>query len=155
MSGCEACLDDVVLYSASWPEHVQQIRELFCRLSAANLTINLAKCEIGKATVTYLGKVVGGGQVHALDAKVSVICRFPPPADHHELCRFLGMVGYYRGFCRNFSSVVAPLTNLLSPKVVYQWSDQCQSTFENAKALLISAPVLAAPDFATPFFFNG
>ena len=108
-------------------------------------------CEFGKATVTYLGRVVGGGQVRPLDAKVSAICNFPAPADRKELRRFLGMVGYYRGFCENFSSVVAPLTDLLSPKVMYQWTEQCQKAFENIKALLISAPVLAAPEFTKPF----
>lgn len=59
LSGCEAHLDDVVLFSSSWTEHLDQIRELFVRLAEANLTINLAKCKFGKATVTYLGKVVG------------------------------------------------------------------------------------------------
>ena len=152
LAGCDAYLDDVVLHSATWPAHRDQIRELFQRLSSARLTINLAKCEFGKATVTYLGHVVGGGQVRPLDAKVSAICDFPAPADRRELRRFLGMVGYYRGFCKNFSAVVAPLTDLLSPKVPFQWTEQCGKVFENVKALLISAPVLAAPDFSTPFF---
>ena len=62
LAGCDAYLDDVVLHSATWPAHRDQIRELFQRLSSARLTINLAKCEFGKATVTYLGHVVGGGQ---------------------------------------------------------------------------------------------
>ena len=152
MPGCEAYLDDVVLFSATWSEHIDQVRELFCRLSAARLTINLAKCDFGKATVTYLGRVVGGGQVRPLDAKVSAICNFPAPADRRELRRFLGMVGYYRSFCKNFSAVVAPLSDLLSPKVLYQWSEQCRKAFENVKALLVSAPVLAAPDFSKLFF---
>ncbi len=59
MSGCEAYLDDIVLYSSSWSEHLNQIKELFSRLAKANLTVNLAKSEFAKATVTYLGKVVG------------------------------------------------------------------------------------------------
>lgn len=63
MTGCEADLDDVVLRSSVWSEHLDQMRELFRHLSAANLTINLAKCEFSKATVTYLGKVVGRGHV--------------------------------------------------------------------------------------------
>lgn len=55
MSGCEAYLDEVVLYSSSWSKHLNQIKDLFSRLAEANLTINLAKSEFGKATVTYLG----------------------------------------------------------------------------------------------------
>ena len=61
------------------------------------------------------------------------------------------MTGYYRGFCKNFSGVVASLTSFASPKVPFQWSEKCQFAFEAAKALLCSAPVLAAPDFVRPF----
>ncbi|KAI7790505.1 hypothetical protein IRJ41_012050 [Triplophysa rosa] len=151
LSGCEAYLDDVVLFSSSWSEHLDQIRELFIRLTNANLTINLAKCDFGKATVNYLGKVVGQGCVRPIDAKVEAISRFPIPATRRELHQYLGMVGYYRGFCRNFESVVAPLTDLLSPKKLFVWSKQCQSAFDNAKALLANSPVLVAPNFQKPF----
>lgn len=61
------------------------------------------------------------------------------------------MVGYYRGFYKNFADVVAPLTNLLSPKKPFEWSQQCRCAFDNAKALLANAPVLRAPNFEKPF----
>lgn len=61
------------------------------------------------------------------------------------------MAGYYRSFCRNFSAVAAPLTNLLSPKVHLQWSDNCQRVFDCVKAVLTNAPVLAALAFEHPF----
>ena len=126
MPGCEAYLDDVVLFSSTWQEHLEQIRELFQRFSSANLTVNLAKCEFGKATVTYLGKVVGRGQVRPVGAKVEAICTFSVPSNRQELRRFLGMVGYYRGFCQNFATVVTPLTNLLSSKVPFHWTEASQ-----------------------------
>lgn len=66
-------------------------------------------------------------------------------------CRFFGMAGYYRNFCKNFSTVANPLTSLLSPSCKFAWSDDCQQAFENIKALLCSAPVLAAPDITKPF----
>lgn len=144
-------LDDVVVYSDTWEEHLQHINALFERLAWACLTVNLAKCEFAKATVTYLGKVVGQGQVKPVRAKVLAIDRFPVPTTRKELSRFLGMVGYYRGFCQNFSTVVAPLTSLLSPKVKFEWSPRCQQAFEAAKTVLCSAPVLAAPQMDQPF----
>ncbi|XP_035235565.1 uncharacterized protein LOC118206694 [Anguilla anguilla] len=151
LPGCEAYLDDLVIYSATWAEHINQMGELFDRLSAANLTVNLAKCEFGQATVMYLGKVVGRGQVHPVDSKVESVLAFPAPKTRRELRRFLGMVGYYRSFCKNFSAVVSPLTDLLSPKTYFTWTDKCQRSFENVKALLVSTPVLSAPDFIRPF----
>nr|XP_033964458.1 uncharacterized protein LOC117465610 [Pseudochaenichthys georgianus] len=154
LAGCAVYLDDVVVYSDTWEEHLQHINALFERLAWACLTVNLAKCEFAKATVTYLGKVVGQGQVKPVRAKVLAIDRFPVPTTRKELSRFLGMVGYYRGFCQNFSTVVAPLTSLLSPKVKFEWSPQCQQAFEAAKTVLCSAPVLAAPQMDQPFILH-
>lgn len=65
--------------------------------------------------------------------------------------RFLDMVGYYRSLCKNFSSVVALLIDLLKAKAKYTWSSRCQEAFESVKALLCSAPVLAAPHLNQPY----
>lgn len=151
LEGCAVYLDDVVVYSDIWAEHIQRIRKLFQRLQDAHLTVNLAKCEFARATVTYLGKVVGQGQVKPVRAKVQAIDSFPPPTSKKELMRFLGMVGYYRNFCQNFSTVVAPLTDLLKAKVQFKWSSACQKAFENIKFLLSTAPVLSAPRLDRPF----
>lgn len=151
VANCEAYLDDVVIYSSSWSQHLAQLEEVFHRLAVANLTLNLAKCEFGQATVTYLGKVVGRGKVCPIAAKVEAIVNFGVPRSRRDLKRFLGMAGYYRSFCKNFASVAAPLTNLLSPKVSFVWTERCQFAFESLKALLANTPVLAAPDFSRPF----
>lgn len=144
VENCEAYLDDVVAYSATWPDHLNTLSVVFRRLREASLTLNLAKCEFGKATVTYLGKQVGQGQVRPLAAKVQAVIDFPVPQSKKALCRFLGMCGYYRGFCKNFSDVVAPLTGLVSPVKNFVWTPACQAAFDSAKALLCCTPVLAA-----------
>ena len=101
------------------------------------------KREFGKATVKYLGHIVGQGQVRPLDEtfKPSEISfphltkrtRFLGMAGYYrnfclnfsEITRFLGMAGYYRNFCLNFSEIAAPLTNLLSKKLKFVWTDDC------------------------------
>ena len=152
---CNVYLDDVVLYSyctpSVWEEHMRSLSMVFDRLAKASLTLTLAKCEFAKATVTYLGKQVGHGQVRPVDAKVAAILAYPEPTTRRELRRFLGMAGYYRCFCKNFSVVVSPLTKLSSPKQPFVWTEECKHAFEGAKSLLCSAPVLAAPDFSRPF----
>lgn len=84
-------------------------------------------------------------------AKVQAVSEYPPPLTKKELMRFLGLVGYYRCFCRIFSTVVAPLTDLLKAKVKFIWSPLCQQAFENVKAILCDSPVLAAPRLDKPF----
>ena len=65
--------------------------------------------------------------------------------------RLLGMAGYYRKFCNNFSVIAEPLTNLLGKKVKYVWSEVCQKSFDQLKAILKSAPVLSASCFNREF----
>lgn len=111
VKNCEAYLDDVVVYSSTWPDHLATLNKIFTRLREASLTVNLSKCEFGKGTVTYLGKQVGQGQVRPVAAKVQAVIDFPVPQTKKELRRFLGMCGYYRGFCRN--SLMWSLLSLL------------------------------------------
>ena len=124
IDGCEGYIDDVVIFSNNWSEHVCKIKRFFQIMREAKLTINLMKSEFGKATVKYLGHIVGQGQVRPLDTKIQTIAKFPVPRT-----RFLGMAGYYRNFCLNFSEIAALLTNLSSKKVKFVWPDDCQIGF--------------------------
>ena len=78
------------------------------------LTINISKSEFGQAQVTYLGHIVGQGEVKPGKGKVEAIANIPRPESKKQLLRFLGMAKYYRRFCPNFSAVAEPLTQLLS-----------------------------------------
>ena len=151
IDGCEGYIDDVVIFSDNWSDHIRQIERFFQIMRDAKLTINLMKSEFGKATVKYLGHIVGQGQVRPLDAKIQTIVKYPIPTSRKELARFLGMAGYYRNFCLNFSDIAAPLTNLLSKKVKFVWTDDCQMAFDKVKLLLQKSPVLKSPDYEKPF----
>ena len=151
IDGCEGYIDDVVIFSDNWSDHIRQIKRFFQIMREAKLTINLMKSEFGKATVKYLGHIVGQGQVRPLDAKIQTIVIYPIPTSRKELARFLGMAGYYRNFCLNFSDIAAPLTNLLSKKVKFVWTDDCQMAFDKVKLLLQKSPVLKSPDYEKPF----
>ncbi|XP_072172595.1 uncharacterized protein [Diadema setosum] len=149
--GCEAYLDDVIVYSHTWEDHLLRVRALFDRLTSANLTVNLRKCEFARAKVVFLGHIVGHGSVKPVEAKVETILNFPRPQSKRELRRFLGMTGYYRKFCHNFADAATPLTNMLRKDSQFEWSDDCQVAFNRLKAMLASSPVLAAPNFDKQF----
>ena len=106
------------------------IRNFIDRLSEATLTINLTKSEFCHANLTFLGHMVGQGKVKPVEAKVEAISDFSVPSGNRLLMRFLGMAGYYRKFCNNFSIIVEPLTNLLGKRVKFIWTDNCQESFE-------------------------
>ena len=118
LDGCKAYIDDAIFFSEEWEQHLQTIRTFFDRLSEAKLTVNLAKSEFCHANLTFLGHIVGQGQVKA-------ISDFPLPTGKRQLMRFLGMAGYYRKFYNNFSVIAEPLTNLLGKRAKYVWTDDC------------------------------
>lgn len=87
-------LDYVVVYFSTWADHISILHDVFSHLAAGSLTSNLVKCEIAKASVTYLGKPVGNSKVHPVDTKVNAILVYPIPTTQRKLQRFLGMAGY-------------------------------------------------------------
>lgn len=144
-------IDDVVVYSSSWEEHITHLRQLFERLCEAGLVVNLPKCEFGKGQVTYLGHQVGQGKVMPRRAKVEAILDLPAPKSRREVMRVLGMCGFYRRFVPNFAAVTEPLTNLLKKDVKFVWTEACEHAFGGVKAILACEPVLLAPNFDIPF----
>ena len=115
--------------------------------------MNLAKCEFCHANLTFLGRtcIVCQSQVKPVEAKGEAISDFPVPTCKRQLMRFLGMAGYYRKFCHNFSVIAEPLTNLLGKRTKYVWDNDCRKSFDKLKAILKSAPVLLAPNFDREF----
>ncbi|XP_050402703.2 retrovirus-related Pol polyprotein from transposon 297 isoform X1 [Patella vulgata] len=151
LQNCEGYIDDIITYSDTWEQHKNQSDALFKKLSDATLTVNLMKSEFCHATVEYLGHIVGQGQVKPIKAKVEAIVNFTQPNNKKEMMRFLGMAGYYRKFCPNFSVIANPMTDLLKKDAKFIWSNQCAKAFDKLKAILITSPILIIPDFTKQF----
>ena len=91
---------------------------------------------------------MGQGQLKPIFAKVQAINDFPVPSSKNQLMRFLGMAGYYRKFCNNFSSMSAPLTDHLKKNCKYVWNENCQNSFENIKATKVISVYLSSQPVA-------
>lgn len=109
VEGCEAYINDIIIYSYTWEKHLVIIRLFFLRLGHARLTVHFAKIKFGCATVKSLRHIVGQGKVKAGDDKISAIAQFPHPChkSKKQVMRFLGMPSYYQKFCpnRNFPTL--------------------------------------------------
>ena len=154
LEGVYCYLDDIIVTGQSWEEHLHRLKSLFVRLEEAGLTINLKKSVFCKASVTYLGHIVGDGNVRPKTANIKAVLEYPVPTTRKSLQRFLGLASYYRRFCKNFSSVAAPLTSLTSTKNKFMWDNECQASFEALKLFLCNNPVLKSPDFNKPFILH-
>lgn len=74
-----------------------------------------------------------------------------PPTNVKGVRSFLGMVGFYRRFIQDFGQIGNPLHHLTRKGTIFRWTDECQAAFEQLKESLVSAPVMAFPDFTRPF----
>jgi hypothetical protein len=143
--------DDILIYSASFEQHLQHIQQVLELLSRDQWLLKLSKCRFAQQSIAYLGHVISAEGVATDPSKVDTIKQWPRPVDVKELCSFLGLVGYYRKFVRNFTVIARPLHDLLRKGTVFVWTPSHQSAFDALKTALISAPVLALPDFSKEF----
>ena len=153
LEGIYAYLDDIVVTGDTWDEHLERLGMVLQGLQEACLTINLCKTSFCRATLTYLGHIVGNGTIRPKAANVEAILKYPVPTSKKSR-RFHDMTSYYRTFCRNLSSVALPLRNLLSLKRNFIWDDSCQCSFDQLKMFLTNDPALISPDFSKPFILQ-
>ncbi|XP_068205388.1 uncharacterized protein [Palaemon carinicauda] len=151
LKGCVVYLDDIIIFSDNWKDHVDRIRALFRAIADAGLVVNLSKCEFGKAEVIYLGHHVGQGKVLPKEKNIEAVLAFPTPKTRKNVRQFVGLAGYYRRFVPSFSEIVTPLTNLLREKSKFLWDDTCQRAFDKLKGILSTYPILKSPDFQKGF----
>ncbi len=151
-----AYLDDVVIHSERWEDHLDRLRRVLMELRRAGLTANPRKCHLGLSEEKYLGFQVRRGLIKPQEKKVEVVQSSPKPSTKSQVRAFLGLAGYYRCFIPNFSSLAAPLTDLTrkgQPEKVC-WTPEAEEALRRVKMALSSEPVLRAPDFSCPFLLQ-
>ena len=144
-------LDDILVFSKTWEEHLQHVKQNPDVLKRENLYVELSKCEFGKTSLNYLGHIVGGGELKIDPSKVAVIVKWPKPKSATKVRSFLGAAQYWRKFISIFSSIAAPLHALTGLNKVFQWGGKQQKAFDTLKERISTTPILALPDLQHPF----
>ncbi|KAK4382892.1 Transposon Tf2-12 polyprotein [Sesamum angolense] len=138
-------IDDILVYSKNREEHEQHLRIVLQILKEKELYAELSKCEFWVNQVVFLGHVISGDGVMPDPSKVKAIMEWRVPKNATEVRSFLGLAGYYRRFVEGFSIIAGPLTKLLRKGVTFQWTEQCQQSFDELKKRLTSTPILVLP----------
>lgn len=110
---CLVYLDDIIVYSPSLQDHIDSLREVFDRLRETNLKATLDKCEFLKREVLYLGHQITKDGLKPNDDKIKAVLQFPVPKSPTEIKSFIGLIGYYIKFIKDFSKITQPLTSCL------------------------------------------
>ena len=146
--------DDILIYSRTYEDHLQHLSTVLSILQRDQWQVKKAKCTFARQEVAYLGYVVSAAGVATDSSKIQSIRDWPVPTNLKELRGTLGVTGYYRKFIRNYAIISQPLTALLKKGVLFVWTLAAETAFQVLKQALISAPVLALPDFKEPFVID-
>ena len=148
---CFFYLDDIIVFSSTWEEHLARLRQVFERLRHADLKLGAEKCAFAAEEVSYMGHRVTEEGLLPDPALLAAIWEISPPKTATEVCSFLGLAGYYRRYVKNFAAIASPLHALTRKDADFHWSADCQDAFDRLKTLLTTGPITAFPDFSQSF----
>ena len=149
-------IDDILIFSSSWEDHVADVKRVFQRLREANLTARPTKCHLACASVEFLGHMVGQGRMEPTTDKIEKVMSASRPTTKKEVRSFLGLVGYYRKFIPNMSAIATPLSDLTkknAPTKV-KWEERHEIAFRTLQQRLSNYPVLRLPDHDREFILR-
>jgi hypothetical protein len=147
-------IDDILVHSKGFLQHLAHLEELFKRLHKVNMKIHPKKCEFVVTLVVYLGHRILPNGTMAHWAKVVAILERPNPIDVHTLRSFIGLCNYYRIYVKDFSTIVHPLYALFKKDVTWTWNEEVQKPFNTLKEKLSKFPILRRPDFSKVFILH-
>ena len=161
---CLIFLDDILIFSSTFDEHLKRLEAVFYKLEKHNLKLKPSKREFFMREVKYLGHIVSEEGIRTDPEKIEALKTWPIPENVKSLRSFLGFAGYYRRFVKDYAKIIKPLNDLLvghptnkkgkrskRTKVLWEWGPDQQNAFDTIIVKLTSPPVLAYADFTKPF----
>lgn len=147
-------LDDIIIATNTFEDHFRILKEISARVKKAGLTISAEKSRFCMRRLSYLGYVIDENGVQPDPEKISAVHSYPVPKSVKDVRRLVGLAGWYRRFIPNFSSITAPLTELTKKGRKFEWGKEAEKAMQAIKEILVSAPVLANPDYDKPFIIQ-
>jgi hypothetical protein len=143
-------IDDILVYSRNEEEHEGHLRLVLQKLRDQKLYAKLSKCEFWLKQVAFFGHVISKGGISVDPSKVQDVLSWKAPTSVSDIQSFLGLAGYYRRFIKGFSKISKPMTKLLEKDKHFKWTPACESSFQELKKRLMTAPVLVMSDMEKP-----
>lgn len=149
---CLIYLDDVIIFSSTFEQHLNRLASVLDRLRAAGLKLQAKKCHFAQAQVTYLGHIISNKGIEPDKSKLTAVSAYPTPQSTKEVKQFMGISNYYRRFIPGYAQIAEPLHRLLrKSSKSFQWTKECEISFTTLKSKLTTPPILAYPLFTVPF----
>jgi hypothetical protein len=143
--------DDILIYCKSLDEHIEHLRVVFYTLREARLFANLEKCTFCTDRAAFLGYVVTPQGIEVDEAKIKTIKSLSMSTTLTQLRSFLGLAEFYRRFMRDFSTIAAPLNDLVKKGVSFHWGAAQDQACHILIVKLTHALLLQLLDFSKTF----
>ena len=156
-------LDDINIHTKTFKEHMINLRKVFEKMRKAGLKLRKEKCEFCKRELEFLGHLISGKGIKMNPDKVQIIKEIPRPKTVQEIQSFLGAIGYYRKFIKEFAKIAKPLSDLTKgatrkgqnkKNIEDLWTDKHEKRFQELKRRMIKEPILRYPDFDKQFIIS-
>ncbi|XP_062087666.1 uncharacterized protein LOC133794454, partial [Humulus lupulus] len=143
--------DDTLIYSKNLHDHVLHLHSVLDVLRKQSLYANLSKCTFCTDKLVFLGFVVSATGIQVDEEKIKAIQEWPTPTTIGNVRSFHGLASFYRRFVKNFSTIAAPLTEVIKKNVIFKWGEAQEEAFQLLKYQLTHAPLLVLPNFSNTF----
>ena len=155
---CLVYIDDVIIYSPTFDQHLNDLKEVFQTLREANLTLKASKCYFCRREMKYLGHIITQDGIKPDPTLIKAVSDFPQPKTIKDVQSFLGLSGYYRRFIKDYAKIAEPLNKQLrqlkDKNYHLNWTSECTNALETLKKKLTNAPIMSTPNFKEPFILE-
>ena len=142
---CLVYIDDIIIYSTNFIDHISRLKQVLERLQISNLKVKPDKCQLFEDSVLFLGHIISKDGVLPSPGNIDKVLNWPAPRSTKEVRQFLGAATYYRRFVKDFACKARPLSELTSKNVIFSWNQECQDSFDELKKALTGPEVMAYP----------
>lgn len=138
LDGVAAYMDDLIVSGVSPEEHRDRLYKTLQRIRDFGFNLKIEKCNFFMKSIKYLGRIIDKNGTRPDPTKVEAITNMPPPKDFSTLQSYLGAINYYGKFIKNMHQLRRPLDALLKKDAKWDWSSDCQKSFDQFKEILKS-----------------
>ena len=147
----EVFMDGFSMFGDSFDECLSNLQKVLTRCKEKNSLLNWEKCHFMVTKGIVLGHIVSSKGLEVDKAKIELIANLPTPKTVKDVKSFLGHVGFYRRFIKDFSFISRPMCNLLINNTPFEWTQACQEALDKLKGMLTIAPIMQPSNWTLPF----
>ena len=147
-------LDDVLIFSETFDQHLSDLQEVFDRFRTAGLKLSPGKCRFAQESCLFLGHEISKSGISPPSDRLKAVSEYPVPKTTKQLKRYLGLMNWFKKYIPGYSAKAHCLYQLLRKGMKFVWKDEHKAAFDILKTSLLNSEALAFPQYDLPFYLG-